>query len=134
MMETTNLNLINFNSVVAFAWYSDFLLTCLLISNYWYLTGNPEYSNFLWHSELYTIIILIQILDIMKNFFVIVKLEHRELRLPQDIATNYLCTNFVIDVVALLPYYSINKSYIFIRLIKIKHWKKIEKYFDDFFI
>jgi hypothetical protein len=71
---------------------------------------------------------------VIKNFFVIVKLENSELRLPYEIAHLYLTTNFVIDVITLLPFHNINKKYIFIRLIKVKHWKKIEKYFDDFFI
>ena len=134
MTEPTNRNLINFHSVVAFVWYADFILTNLLIGNYWYLTGSPEYSNFLHHQEIYTFILIIQVSDVIKNFFVIVKLEHSELRKPLEIAQLYLSKNFVLDVIALLPFHNINKKYIFIRLIKVQHWKKIEKYFDNFFI
>ena len=80
-------------------------------------------------------IILTQIFDVIKNFFVIVKLENSELRLPYEIAHLYLRTNFIVDVIALLPFNDLlGKKYIVIRLLKVKHWKKIEKYFDEFFI
>ena len=40
MMEPYNRNLINFNSLVALIWYTDFILTCLICSNYYYINDS----------------------------------------------------------------------------------------------
>jgi hypothetical protein len=54
--------------------------------------------------------------------------------MPYDIAMLYLKNSFLFDIISLIPWHKYGGIYVSIRFIKLHHWKKFEKYFDDFFI
>lgn len=66
--------------VVYIAWYADFFLTSLLLANWWFINGDTKYDNFLNHMQVYYYIIIIQLFDMISNFFIIKKVEHEELK------------------------------------------------------
>ena len=59
MIRPDNPRLINFRILVTFAWILDYGLTTFLMSNYWFQRGDADYSNFLYHKELFYYVMII---------------------------------------------------------------------------
>ena len=53
MIDPKNTRLINFRFVVTIAWYMDFGMTSLIISNYWFQMGDEKYDEFIHHREMF---------------------------------------------------------------------------------
>lgn len=105
MIKPDNPRLVNFRFIVTMAWYFDFGMTTFLISNYWYMRGDKQYENFIYHKEWFYYIIIVQVLAILSNFIVIVHQDHDQITLPLEIAKVYIKGNFVVDLISVFPYH-----------------------------
>jgi hypothetical protein len=59
-------------------------------------------NNFMSHGDIYFIIISIQLLDIILNFFIMNNLAG--ITDPFEVAKNYMQGNFLPDLIAIIPY------------------------------
>jgi len=70
MIETKNRKLRNFHILLAICFYLDFFITGFIIGNHPHLhEPTPESNEFLYHKSIYLVIILVQVADILLNFF-----------------------------------------------------------------
>ena len=130
MIEPNSRKLKNFHLVVACALYMDFFLTGFILSNYKFLVGDPDTREFLNHDTLYTFITIVQVTDIVLNFFKIQIVDVKEIREPITVAVNYLRGSFFLDVIAVVPYSIYNPNYIFLRYLKLVKFTTYQKYFN----
>jgi len=135
MIEPRNRKLRNFHLLLAVCFYIDFFLTGFIIGNYPFLEkqdqGDPD---FLYHRNMYFLIILVQSTDILLNFFKIQTADVKEIREPSSVAINYLKSSFLTDFISVLPYSVINPKLIFLRYLKIMKFRTYQGYFDEFFV
>ena len=61
-------------------------------------------------------------------------IETKTLDDPIDVASLYLCSSFIPDCIAVLPWAEINVQYIFLRYLKLIKFNIYQKYFDNFTI
>jgi hypothetical protein len=122
IMNPQNSKLIKFHFIVLVAWYLDFIITCLHLSNHRDVNANPDKSaDFVYHKEFYVFIIIIQCINVITNFFVVVQLENSEVTLPLDIAVLYFKTSFVVDIIAIIPWHRYRGIWVCFRLIRLHH-------------
>ena len=69
MISPGNRRLGNFHLCVASLFVVDFFLTGFVLANHALLRGEPSEADFLSHRSVYTVIILVQGIDIVLNFF-----------------------------------------------------------------
>lgn len=117
--------------VVALALYVDFFMTCFLMGNYDFMTTEKK-PNFLNHIEIFGWVILIQVFDIVLNFFKILVIDVEHIIEPKDVGSYYLRGYFIIDVVSMLPYNIFAKKWVMVRLAKLIRFRTYQKYIDEF--
>ena len=83
------------------------------------------------YQDVYKYVILIQVFDIITNFFTIQVTETKMIDEPYQIAMHYLKSTFIVDVIAVFPYYSINPKLVFIRYLKCIQLRKYQDYLDE---
>jgi hypothetical protein len=118
-----------FAYLVTATFYVDFFVTCRVMGNYRYIQG--ELPEFLESKTWYKYIIIIQGLDILFNFFRItfegpIPIDH-----PPDIIKKYLLGHFLLDFITALPWHILNRSYLFLRILKIKRLDYRQNYIDQ---
>jgi hypothetical protein len=69
IIEPSNPRLVKFNLLVAMTFYSDYILTGLIIGNYDMFYNGIIDETFLNQYYLYYCIVIIQVIDICLNFF-----------------------------------------------------------------
>lgn len=111
--------------IVAITLFFDFFLTGLIMGNYLFITGKQE--NFINHHQNYIYICIIQVMDILLNFF---KSDFK--MKAKEILINYLKGNFITDVIAVLPYSIILRPLIFLRYLKLLKYNVYFMYFEEF--
>lgn len=114
-----------FHLIVAITLFFDFFLTGLIMGNYLFITGKQE--NFINHHQNYIYICIIQVMDILLNFF---KSDFK--MKAKEILINYLKGNFITDVIAVLPYSIILRPLIFLRYLKLLKYNVYFMYFEEF--
>lgn len=76
-------------------------------------------------------IITIQVIDILLNFFKIQITDVAKINDPRVIGKNYICGDFIFDVVAVLPWSTIRPSLTFVRYLKYRKINMYQQYVDD---
>ena len=120
-----------FHMVVALALYFDFFMTCFLMGNYYFMK-TEDFPNFLNHIQIFNWVMLIQVSDIILNFFKIQVIDVEHIIEPKEVGSNYLRGYFLIDVVSVLPYNIFAKKWVFVRLLKLIRFRTYQKYIDEF--
>lgn len=123
-----------FHLLVACCLYVDFFMTGFILGNYDFLQGKESEKNFIYHSNIYVFIILVQGLDIFLNFFKIQIQDVKEIKEPGDVAIRYIKGSFITDCIAVVPYSVINPKFIVLRYLKLLKFGIYQKYFDEFII
>lgn len=108
--------------MVTLIFYLDFFLTFRLVGNYKYLIG--EIDEYLDSEAMYKLIIIVQAIDILFNFFRITHDGNLKIDEPIGIITNYLSGNFLLDFVTILPLNMIDRHLIVIRLFKLNRFNE----------
>jgi len=81
----------------------------------------------------YYYIIIIQLFDMISNFFIIKKVEHEELKTLKQIAMYYIKGAFLTDLISIMPYGEFNKNLLPLRFLKLLNFKQNENKFEQFF-
>ena len=110
-----------FNLVLAFVTYSDFFVTSLMIGNYQFQIGqSPDYLN---NVQFYFIIIIVQVAEIIINFFKLKIIDTKVIDNFWSSAYYYIKDNFVTDVISVLPYHIIAPHLLMLRFIKVRRYR-----------
>ena len=117
MISPTNRKLKMFHLLVSTTVYIDFCMTGFILGNYRFQIG--EDPNFLDHDKVYTLIMIVQITDIVLNFFKMQVIELRLEKNPWTVAYDYIRGQLVSDIIACLPWSVIKPSFIFLRYLKL---------------
>lgn len=128
MIDPKNLKLNLFHLILTIVFYVDVVMTCFLISNYYYQRGVDGYENYMNHVNIFHLINAIEGIDIVLNFFKIHKIDIVEINDPFEIALKYLEGEFWLDIVSVIPYNMYWPQYIWVRLIRARNNKIYTEY------
>lgn len=134
MIEPTSIKLKYFHLVVSCTLFFDFILTSFIIGDYKFYFDEDERENgtFKNHRTFYQWIGIVQIIDIILNFFKI-EFSKNLVEHPFKIFMEYLKGNFLLDVISVVPYTILYPPLIFLRYIKLIKFNTYLAYFEDSF-
>lgn len=118
--------------MVAITLFYDFFLTGMIMGNYRFLKG--EDKNFMNQQFHYKLICVVQIIDIVLNFFKIESGWRRKRINPFRVFFAYVTGSFIPDVVAVIPYSMINPPFIFMRYLKLLKFNTYLMYIEDIIV
>ena len=75
---------------------------------------------------------LTQVIDIVLNFFKIDHVRKRAQQDPFEIFTNYVKGNFVVDLIAVVPYSIVYPPFMILRYLKLLKFNTYLMYFEEF--
>lgn len=132
MIYPDNKRLKIFKIVFVLCFYTDIILTSLLLSRYDFKTGYDDTAR-LYMSWL-TGISIFQGLDIIINFLTIIQIDIQKIDDPYQIFIHYLKDMFIIDVIASYPYwmYWPGRDYLLLRLIRMRRYKEFRTQVSQF--
>ena len=91
----------------------------MILGNYNFLNKLPGHDeDFVNHNGRYLIICMIQVTDIVLNFFKIPTIEGHLINDPVQVMLIYLKSSFIPDTIAVMPYNQIAPKLIFLRFLK----------------
>lgn len=117
--------------IVSLLLFADLILTCLLLGNLNYQQGAADEADYLDHNTWYTFIIAVQGTDILLNFFKIVVQDAHKLDTFVDKAQHYLKFYFWVDLISTLPYHTIHRKLLALRLLKIARFRSCQRFLVD---
>lgn len=88
--------------------------------------------NFLNHVNIINWVMIIQVSDIVLNFFKILVIDVEHIIEPREVGSYYLRGYFIIDVISMLPYNIFAKKFVMVRLLKLIRFRTYQKYIDEF--
>jgi hypothetical protein len=131
-IDQKNKKLRYFRCLASLAFIVDFMVSCLLIANYDFLTGRESEKDFLNHRTVYSFVIPIHALDMLSRFFIFN--EEQEKKSLYQTAKEYVSGgSFILNVVSSLPYSTLRPNWMFLRLIRIFNTREYLQFINEIF-
>lgn len=120
MVDAESPRLIKFEILYSLVLYADIIMTCWLFGNYEFFYG--ETDVFINQHIVFYIIVIIQTIHIILNFFHAQYVDLERITNPFIVWKMYLKDQFITDALSTIPWNMLNRKFILLRLLKLRRF------------